>query len=99
MVRHRRSEVALRLPPRLAETLLVTPSVAEAELYAEITARIRAVGRDASAAMRLTSADDAEFAGRLDAIGDDLARARTDCLHSRGKVDALVGGSVESDVW
>jgi SNF2 family DNA or RNA helicase len=29
MVRHRRSEVALRLPQRLAETVLVTPDASE----------------------------------------------------------------------
>ncbi|HZN17511.1 MAG TPA: SNF2-related protein [Micromonosporaceae bacterium] len=53
MIRHRRSEVALMLPPRLAETLLVTPAADEAELYADITARIRSAGRTAAAAARL----------------------------------------------
>jgi SNF2 family DNA or RNA helicase len=63
MVRHRRGEVALRLPPRLARTLLVTPAPAEAELYADITARIRTTGRDASAATRLTLRSLARLAG------------------------------------
>jgi SNF2 family DNA or RNA helicase len=54
MVRHRRSEVALMLPQRLAETVLVTPSADEAELYAGITRRVREAGRDASPARRLT---------------------------------------------
>ena len=44
MVRHRRSEVAVLLPQRLAETVLVTPWDEERELYAEIAARIRARG-------------------------------------------------------
>jgi SNF2 family DNA or RNA helicase len=37
------------------------------------------------------SDDDAEFAGWLDSIGEDLARARGEYLHSRGSLDALVG--------
>jgi SNF2 family DNA or RNA helicase len=48
MVRHRRSEVALMLPPRLAETVLVTPCQDEAALYAEIIRRVRLEGRTAS---------------------------------------------------
>ena len=42
MVRHRRSEVAVMLPPRLAETILVTPGTDEAGLYADIVRRVRA---------------------------------------------------------
>ena len=53
MVRHRRSEVALMLPQRLAETVLVTPSADEAGLYAGIMREVRAAGRDASPARRL----------------------------------------------
>ncbi|HET8662310.1 MAG TPA: DEAD/DEAH box helicase [Micromonosporaceae bacterium] len=53
MIRHRRSEVALMLPPRLAETLLVAPAADEAELYADVTARVRNAGRTAPAATRL----------------------------------------------
>ncbi len=41
MVRHRRSEVAVMLPPRLAETILVTPGIDEAGLYADIVRRVR----------------------------------------------------------
>ena len=47
MVRHRRSEVALMLPHRLAETVLVTPGQDEAALYAEIIRRVRLEGRTA----------------------------------------------------
>ncbi|MFD4256474.1 DEAD/DEAH box helicase [Streptomyces sp. NPDC058534] len=54
MVRHRRSEVEVLLPQRLAETVLVAPSPKEAELYAGIAARIRAEARGASPARLLT---------------------------------------------
>jgi SNF2 family DNA or RNA helicase len=62
-IRHRRSEVALRLPHRLAETFLVAPSSEESELYAGIAARIRAEGRDAPAGRRLTLRSVARLAG------------------------------------
>ncbi|MDT9701665.1 DEAD/DEAH box helicase [Streptomyces sp. P17] len=54
MVRHRRSEVEVLLPQRLAETVLVAPSQEEAELYAGIAARIRAEAKGASSARLLT---------------------------------------------
>ena len=54
MVRHRRSEVAVMLPQRLAETVLVTPCDAERALYTELTTRIRAEGRAATPSQRLT---------------------------------------------
>ena len=54
MVRHRRSEVALMLPQRLAETLIVTPSMDEAQWYADLTARIRREARTGSSSQRLT---------------------------------------------
>ncbi|MGH3491730.1 MAG: DEAD/DEAH box helicase, partial [Sciscionella sp.] len=41
MVRHRRSEVAVRLPQRLAETVAVPPSAAETRFYADLTRRVR----------------------------------------------------------
>jgi SNF2 family DNA or RNA helicase len=58
MVRHRRSQVALMLPRRLAETIAVAPAGAEAELYAAVAERVRAEGRDAppARAMALRSA-------------------------------------------
>jgi len=62
-VRHRRSEVALRLPHRLAETSLVTPSKAESELYAAIATRIRTEGIAAAASRRLTLRSVARLAG------------------------------------
>lgn len=54
MVRHRRSEVALRLPPRLADTRIVTPSAAESELYGALADRVRLDARAASSARRMT---------------------------------------------
>jgi SNF2 family DNA or RNA helicase len=41
MVRHRRSEVALRLPPRIAETVLVAPRAEEAQFYTGLAAKVR----------------------------------------------------------
>lgn len=83
LVRHRRSEVAVLLPQRLAETVLVTPGDDEHALYTDLTARIRAEGRDAPPSRRLTLRSLARLAGSspaalsptLDKIGwDDLAR-------------------------
>jgi hypothetical protein len=39
----------------------------------------------------VASGDDAEFGERMAAIGDDLAKARTDYLASRTTIDSLVG--------
>jgi SNF2 family DNA or RNA helicase len=63
MVRHRRSEVSLMLPQRLAETVLVTPSAEEAALYAGIAARIRQEARDAPRSRRLALRSLARLAG------------------------------------
>lgn len=63
MIRHRRSEVALMLPQRLAETIPVAPAPAETKLYADITARIRERARAATPAVRLTMRSLARLAG------------------------------------
>ncbi len=63
MVRHRRSEVSVMLPQRLAETVLVTPSPEEAALYAGIAARIREEARDAPQSRRLALRTLARLAG------------------------------------
>ena len=63
MVRHRRGEVSLRLPPRLAETVHVTPSPDEAALYAEIAARVRNEARDAPPSRRMALRSLARLAG------------------------------------
>jgi SNF2 family DNA or RNA helicase len=87
MVRHRRSEVSLALPRRLAETLRLAPHPGEAELYEEVSARVRAEGRQAApsrllalqAAQRMAGSGPDALAGPLAKLGwDDLARrART----------------------
>jgi SNF2 family DNA or RNA helicase len=63
MVRHRRSEVSVILPQRLAETVLVTPSREEAALYAGIATRIRQEAREAPRSRRLTLRSLARLAG------------------------------------
>ena len=82
MVRHRRSEVALMLPQRLAETVLITPGDEDAGLYADLTGRIRAAAAGAKPSMlmtlralaRLAGSSPAAAAPTLTKIGwDDLA--------------------------
>ncbi|WP_414635821.1 DEAD/DEAH box helicase [Actinophytocola sp.] len=63
MVRHRRSEVALRLPQRLAETILVTPDADERNMYAELTERVRAEAKEAPAGRRLALRSVVRLAG------------------------------------
>jgi SNF2 family DNA or RNA helicase len=83
MVRHRRSEVEVMLPQRLAETVLVTPDDDEAALYAAVAARVRRDARDATPSRRLALRSLARLAGSspaalaptLDKVGwADLAR-------------------------
>ena len=82
MVRHRRSEVALMLPRRLAETVRVVPSEPERDLYALVSERVRARGRDASPrdvlalrhVQRLAGSSPAALAPALAGLGwNDLA--------------------------
>ncbi len=97
-IRHRRSEVALRLPHRLAETTLIAPSAEESDLYAAISARIRDNGREAPAGRRLTLRSVARLAGSspmaaaptLSKLGwTDLAE-RAGSIEHPAKVSALV---------
>ncbi len=77
MVRHRRSEVALMLPRRLAQTIVVTPAQEEANLYRAISERVRALGRGAPplrslallAAQRLAGSSPAVAAPVLSKVG------------------------------
>ena len=82
MVRHRRSEVALMLPKRLAETLVVAAAPAEAELYRQVAERVRVEGRHVApgrltalqSALRLAGSSPAAFAASAEKLGwDDLA--------------------------
>ncbi|MBV9208051.1 MAG: DEAD/DEAH box helicase [Actinobacteria bacterium] len=99
MIRHRRSEVSVLLPQRLAETLRVEPSGAEREWYADLTARVRAEGRTAPPTRRLTLRSIAKLAGSSPAaaaptlakIGwDDLA-GRAASLAAPAKTAVLLG--------
>lgn len=108
MVRHRRSEVAVMLPPRLAETILVTPGIDEAGLYADIVRRVRAAatgsGRTRLALRgltRLAGSSPAAAAPTLAKLGwNDLAeRARAIrqpdkvCVCSSSSFDATSTGT------
>lgn len=53
MVRHRRSELEVMLPRRLAETVRVAPSAEEAELYRVVSDRVREQARGAAPARAL----------------------------------------------
>jgi SNF2 family DNA or RNA helicase len=63
MIRHRRSEVSVLLPQRLAETLLIEPPPAEREWYGDLGDRLRKEGREAAPAKRLTLRSIARVAG------------------------------------
>jgi SNF2 family DNA or RNA helicase len=98
MVRHRRSEVSLMLPQRLAETVLVTPSAEEAALYTEIATRIRRQARHAPHRRRLALRSLARLAGSSPAAAaptlakvgwEDLAR-RSVAIAAPGKVAELM---------
>jgi SNF2 family DNA or RNA helicase len=97
MVRHRRSEVAVMLPPRLAETVLVTPGIDEAGLYADIVRRVRTAatgsGRTRLALRgltRLAGSSPAAAASTLTKLGwDDLAE-RARAIREPDKVRVLV---------
>jgi SNF2 family DNA or RNA helicase len=84
MVRHRRGEVSVLLPQRLAETVHVTPSAEEAELYAEIATRVRLEARDAPPSRRLTLRSLARLAGSSPAaVAPTLARVGWEDLGQR----------------
>lgn len=97
MVRHRRSEVSVMLPPRLAETVLVTPGAEEASLYADIVRGIRAAaaapGRSLltlRALTRLAGSSPAAAAPTLAKLGwGDLAE-RARAIGEPDKVRVLV---------
>ncbi|MDD4868526.1 MAG: DEAD/DEAH box helicase, partial [Mycobacterium sp.] len=97
MVRHRRSEVAVMLPPRLAETTLVAPGIEEAALYADVVRRVRAAatgsGRSRLALRgltRLAGSSPASAAPTLAKLDwDDLAE-RARAIPEPDKVRVLV---------
>ena len=84
MVRHRRSEVAVMLPQRLAETVRVTPAPQESALYADIVGRVRDEGRSAPPNRRLALRAVAQLAGSSPAaVAPTLARLGWDDLARR----------------
>jgi SNF2 family DNA or RNA helicase len=98
MVRHRRSEVALRLPQRLAETVLVPPDADERALYTDVVERIRSHARDATPARRMALRSVSRLAGSTPAAAaptlaklgwTDLA-ARAEAITDPAKVRLLV---------
>ena len=98
MVRHRRSEVALMLPRRLAETLRVSPSRDEKTLYEAVSERVRIEGREATpsrllalrAVQRLAGSSPRALAPTLDKVGwHDLA-AVAGALPAPSKANALM---------
>ncbi len=98
MIRHRRSEVSVLLPQRLAETRRVEPSGAEREWYSDLTARVRTEGRTATPAQRLTLRSVAKLAGSSPAaaaptlakIGWDGLAVRAGTLDSPAKTGVLL---------
>ncbi|HEX2804693.1 MAG TPA: DEAD/DEAH box helicase [Kineosporiaceae bacterium] len=86
MVRHRRSEVALILPQRLAETVKVHLPEQERRLYAEVAERIRQQGRDATPSRLMGLRSLARLAGSSPAaLAPGLARAGWDDLAARAQ--------------
>jgi SNF2 family DNA or RNA helicase len=86
MIRHRRSEVSVLLPQRLAETLLIDPPPAERDWYADLGDRIRKEGREAAPARRLTLRAIARLAGSSPAAAAPaLRKAGWDDLAGRAE--------------
>ena len=102
MVRHRRSQVALMLPRRLAETLVVTPGDAERDLYATVAELARSEGRSASqaramalrSALRLAGSSPAAVRGVAAKLGwrdvEDRVEELLATRHRSAKADVLL---------
>ena len=86
MVRHRRSEVALILPQRLAETVKVHLPESEAQLYGDVAERIRVEGRGAAPSRLMSLRSLARLAGSSTAaLAPGLARAGWNDLAARAR--------------
>lgn len=102
MIRHRRSEISVMLPRRLAETVRVEPDEAEIQLYRAISARVRQHARGAApakllalrAAQQLAGSSPWAGIGALEKLGwDDLAAAAaaiSSCAKARTALGLLV---------
>jgi SNF2 family DNA or RNA helicase len=103
MVRHRRSQVALRLPQRLAETVLVRPDADERALYTAVVERIRLEAKEATPARRMALRSVSRLAGSLPcAAAPTLAKlgwtdlaSRAEAITDLAKVRLLVRKLVE----
>ncbi len=101
MVRHRRSQVALMLPARLAETLVLTPLPGEAELYRRVAERVRADGASASpsatmalsTALRLAGSSSRALAGTAAKLGwhdlEEMALSQPASAKARALVEVV----------
>jgi len=98
MVRHRRSEITVMLPRRLAETIRVAPDPEEANLYRAISERVRGEARQASTSRSLALRSIQRLAGSspwacaesLAKLGwEDLAR-QTASVSSPAKARTLL---------
>jgi SNF2 family DNA or RNA helicase len=97
MVRHRRSEVAVMLPRRLARTRCVTPRPAEAELYQAVSARVRGEGRGATPARTLALGSIQRLAGSSPAaLAPGLARLGWDDLAAQASAVAAHATTAKS---
>ncbi|MGH2985329.1 MAG: DEAD/DEAH box helicase [Solirubrobacterales bacterium] len=92
MVRHRRSEIEVMLPRRLAETVCVAPRAEEAELYALVSARVRQEGRDATPARAMALRSIQRLAGSSPrALAPSLEKAGWDDLAARAAAGPVTG--------
>jgi SNF2 family DNA or RNA helicase len=98
MVRHRRSQISVMLPRRLAETVLVAPGPEEAELYRLISERVRAEAPGATTArtlalrslQRLAGSSPWAVAPSLEKLGFGALAARAAEVPVTGKAAALL---------
>ncbi len=98
MIRHRRSDVALMLPTRLAQTISVAPAPEEAALYELVAQRVRETARNASqadlfalrAVLRSAGSSPASLCASLERRGwHDLAK-RSAALRTTRKAEVML---------
>ena len=94
MVRHRRSEVAVMLPRRLAETRRVHAAPGELELYAQVSDHVRAAGQAAAPAERMALRSLQRLAGSSPAA---LARGLERMEHPPAAVAGAVPRTAKLD--
>lgn len=98
MVRHRRSELGVLLPGRLAQTLAVPPTAAEADLYRLVSERVRREGRRSSpqrrlvlgAVLRMAGSSPRALVPTLGKLGWHELAARAAAIERTRKADVLL---------